>query len=250
MVGELITSLAFLESEMISRDPVIAAAHNIANSVTEISHLRNAIIEDASRVAAQSSRVVTGLAVAESRIRGAVDALRGELPLVRDVCALTPLIARYPASMQEAVQAVIACIESRTSRPDDLIVGSRAGVWKVGAKRAVSTAGIALNFLAARVEVSIPRIMFSASAIISALDSWGKKVKVDDHVTIELCLETRDWILAAIAPAAPIAAATGTTTAVLLSTSTDPPMIDHKDVTVEVMIGTTVEAMKQRATEI
>lgn len=198
MISSLIQSFDYLNTELYNKDKIISGVYDIADSLNEISRVRNDLQVGVGNLTNQMIKTTLGLAGAESSIRRVVDNLRAELfyvhssdvePAIMEL-SKNPMFSRQSVETRACVAGVMKCVQSTLHCSD--LSGS---VWKLSAKKCVNAlSGIGFTFYANKVEISIPRVKIPPELIINALDLFGKKVNVNENLCVDLDKQTYDWV--------------------------------------------------------
>ena len=198
MISQIISSTDYINAEMYNRDRVICNVYDIAGKLDDLSKIRNDLQVEIGTIMNSLSKTTLGLVVAESNIRNSIDKIKSELfytQLPDIVPALVelnsnPNFMKYSVELRGYIVDVMKCIQC-IQHIDD-ITGC---AWKLSAKKCSNTvSGISFNFLAAKIEVQLPRSKVSNDLIIKSLDTFGKKVNISDSFCIDLDAITFPWI--------------------------------------------------------
>lgn len=197
MIHQLLTASEFAAAEMYARDNVIGDVYRIADSLDDISKVRNELQLEIGNITGKLIKTSMGLVSAESCIRDSISGIKTELFHAQEIGPAAALAAieviPYYTKQRESVKK---CIQTVLSRVQELLhQRDQIGAWRVSAKKCTSVhTGASITFGASAVKFSIPRTRVSPEMVLASLDSLDKKVSVDEHMHIDIDESTIDWI--------------------------------------------------------
>lgn len=202
MISNLISAFEYVASELYNRDRILGGVYEVAERLDDVSKVRNDLQVGIGEITSQLMKTSLRLITAEAGIRQAVDGIRSELfhiqtPDIEPALAeleKVPNFSKYTTETKKLIGSVMRCVQEMLPRND-----INGGYWKLSAKKCSNAlTDISFNFLTNKVYVSIPRTKISSQLITKALDIFGKKVSVDDHLHVELDKLTHEWIISVL----------------------------------------------------
>lgn len=202
IVLQLVTSLSFVKHEVYSRDVVLAKVKDITEHLDELANARNTWQKDLADSISKLMKSSSAVLVPESKIRTSVDAILSELfhtvnlsvdQAIVDLSTV-PSFAKLKSTQQLQVRYIMNIVQKSIHRDD--INGS---VWKVTKQKcANATCGIAIIFLAKRLQVQFPRGSIPGEKIIELMARFGDKFEISDGILIDIDDSSIDIIVGLI----------------------------------------------------
>ena len=200
MVSSIIQSLDYVVSELQSQDKIMSGVHEIADSLDNITRVRDELQVGTGQIMSSMSKITNGMLRVENNIRRVVDSMKGELfhtctrGDTAEVLKTMVAFARCSPAAQSHTLTIMQAVES-TLHEDQL----GGPVWRLSTKKCVNIAsGIGVTYYAQRIEVSIPRRRVSDTTMLTALTTFGRPARIGDAFCIALNGVTVDWICEAI----------------------------------------------------
>lgn len=202
IVLQLVTSLSFIKHEVYARDVVLARVKDITEHIDELANARNTWQKDLTDSIAKLMKSSSAVLVPEAKIRASVDAILSELfhtvnlsidQAVVDLSAV-PSFAKLKPAQQSQVHMLMTTVQKSIHR-DDL----NGSVWKVTKQKcANTTCGIAIIFLAKRLQIQFPRMSISGEKILELMTRFGDKFEISDGILIDIEDSSIDVIIGLI----------------------------------------------------
>lgn len=198
IVSQLIAAVDYVYAESYSRDKIMNSIYELAESLDNVSRVRNDLQVSINDITDGLIKSSLGLVKAENDIRKSIDSVRGELYFKQQIdvepaiveLETNPNFAKKPSEIKQCVAGVMKCVQETLHKKD--IIGS---IWKLSARKCMNTvSGISFNLLANKIEVNIPRTKVSIETIVKSMNAFGKKISITDTVCVELDNSTYDWV--------------------------------------------------------
>lgn len=159
IIARLISATKYLTAELYNRDKIANCINSISSALDGVSKSRNDLHGACGDLVSKLLKISSGIAVAESDLRGEISACREEL--YHSECANTQYqleqcyqYNRQSGATKQHINDIIAIISQ-----DDIsnIAPSTSSTWKLSNTRFIHSSGVGFQLYATRVDVIIPR---------------------------------------------------------------------------------------------
>lgn len=187
MIIDLIKITRALLADML---PDTSSVHEILEQAEALGRLRGELATEITAVTSAMIKTGGRLGTVVASIRSCANRLRDDMPtctIDRDLLARLdelPAFRRYDDSIKAAVSVIVHAIG---------LAGS-LGIWKLAPKKCLLTTGMGFSWTVVP-DFLLPIAMRTPEILADAI-AYGKKVTMTtEHLCIEICVSTLDWIV-------------------------------------------------------
>lgn len=195
MVAQLLSSCDYLNSELHSKDKLLAAVEELTGQLGLLSRARVTHQADIGDIMTRLAKTSADIAGAEVTMRRIINGINSDLFQkvitmggVEHELENLPSFAKYSQMTQSMIMDMMSA-QGGSGKLSDV-------TWKTTAKKCVNCAtGIGFNFLAQGPSLFMPRSQMSVDTMMGALNAFKGRVTITDELfSIDLDAITCEWV--------------------------------------------------------